>query len=119
MTTDNKLSLAYGRHTYPDNVQAVWGARLIWPDDLLHDRQDLASNDDKAKMALIKWLNGEVPGNGAIAKMREALQSPYMVGIYPSMKFDDQGIIYEDDKGIIVGSCQQSYGYVYVAGWLK
>lgn len=108
------LTIAFGRRSFPENIPAVWGARLIWPNDLLHDRQDLAAVDDAAKQALIAWLNG-----GAIAKMREALRAPDAVGITPEMGFDDEAVIYEDEQGKIVGSAQRSGGYVYVAGWLK
>jgi hypothetical protein len=119
MSTDNKLSIAYGRRSFPDNVQAVWGARLIWPNDLVPDRQDLAAHNSEAKMALIAWLNGEALGTGAISRMRQALESPYSLGLNPRMKFDEEAVIYEDEQGIIVGSAQGSGGYLYVSGWLK
>jgi hypothetical protein len=35
------------------------------------------------------------------------------------MEFHDEAVIYEDERGKIVGSAQGSYGYLYVAGWLK
>jgi hypothetical protein len=119
MSTTDKLTIAYGRQTFPDDVQAVWGARLIWPNDLLHDRQDLSAHNDDAKHALIEWLNGEDPGTGAISRMRHALESPYSLGLTPEMEFHDEAVIYEDERGKIVGSAQGSYGYLYVAGWLK
>lgn len=113
----DKLKLVYGRRTYPDNVPAVWGARLIWPNDLVHDRQDLAYYEDDAKQALVAWLNGN-NGDGAIAKMREALREPYSLGLTPDMDFKEEAVIYEDEHGKIVGSAQQSGGYLYVCGWL-
>jgi hypothetical protein len=117
MTDDTRLKLAFGRRTYPDTAQAVWGARLIYPNDLLHDRQDLAARSDEAKMALIAWLNGPGMGDGAIAKMRTNLTIPSHFGL--SQSSNEEAVIYEDDEGIIVGSPQGSFGYVYVAGWLK
>jgi hypothetical protein len=119
MTTTDRLEIAYGRKTYPDTVDAVWGARLIEPDDLVYNRQDLAARDDESKQALIAWLNGTPEGTGAIAKMREKLGNygQQALGLYGNT--DTEAVIYEDDTGIIVGSCQRSYGYVYVAGWLK
>jgi len=124
MTTDNKLEIAFGRRTFPDDVRAVWGARLIFPADLVHDRQDLAAHDDEAKQALITWLNGadDTGRNGAIAKMLEVLRDAnrrYAVGIRPRMQFEEEAVIYEDDEGKIVGSDQASHGHLYVAGWLK
>ena len=47
-----KLSIAFGRRTFPDSVVAVWGARLIWPDDLVHDRQDIAAHNAEDKVEL-------------------------------------------------------------------
>src|SRR3954470_6215723 len=120
MTDDTKLKIAFGRNTYPDDARAVWGARLIWPNDLVWDRQDLAAHDDKAKDALIAWLNGPGGGDGAIGKMRAILgdtDKRYNIGLM-SPADDNEVVIYGDDEGMIVGSAQSSHGYLYVAGWL-
>jgi hypothetical protein len=117
MSNDTRLKVAYGRQTFPETARAVWGARLIWPDDLLPDRQDLAAHSDEDKQALVAWLNGKDLGTGAISKMRDALSAPYSLGLTPNG--DEEAVIYEDSEGIIVGSAQSSHGYVYVAGWLK
>jgi hypothetical protein len=118
MTDTTKLSLAFGRRTYPDNVRAVWGARLIWPNDLVPDRQDLAAHSDEAKQELIAWLDGPNRGDGAISKMRDALREPYSLGLSPMMEFEEEVTIFEDEDGKIIGSAQGSGGYVYVCGWL-
>jgi hypothetical protein len=122
MTDNTKLKIAFGRSTYPDDARAVWGARLIWPNDLVYNRQDLAAHDDDAKQALIAWLNGPNEGDGAIAKMRDCLGDAgwrAFNGVWPDMDFEKEVVIWEDDKGKIVGSAQGSHGYIYVAGWLK
>lgn len=121
---DTKLdALHFGYRKYPDDLLAVWGARLIFPNDLVWDRQDLQATDDDAKQALIAWLNGPNSGDGAIAKMREILRSVNQrYKISPDLgdgRGDDEHVIYEDDEGKIVGSPQSSGGYLYVAGWLK
>ena len=121
MTENTKLSISYGRRTFPDDVQAVWGARLIFPADLVWDRQDLDSHNDEAKSALIAWLNGNPEGTGAIAKMREVLNDTnkrYELGVGTS-RDDAEAVLYEDETGKIIGSPQSSHGYMYVAGWLK
>ncbi len=121
MTTDNKLEIAFGRRTYPDDVRAIWGARLIYPNDLLHDRQDLAAHDDEAKAALIAWLNGPGDGDGAISKMQGRLADTdlrWEIGVGDT-RSNDEAVIYEDDEGKIIGSPQSSSGYLYVCGWLK
>jgi hypothetical protein len=109
--------LAYGRRTgIPKDIKTAWGARLIAPNDLVHDRQDLVAENDEAKSELIAWLNGSPEGTGAIAKMREWLAESYWMF---RQDFDQELVLYEDEQGIIVGSTQASYGYVYAAGWLK
>ena len=119
MSTTARLKIAFGRMTYPDDAAAVWGARLIWPNDLLHDRQDLAARSDADKQALVEWLDGTPTGTGAIYQMREALRDPYKLGISPGTRYEIELNLYEDERGKIVGSPQGSHGYVYVAGWLK
>lgn len=104
--------LMYGRKTHPDNLRAVWGARLIWPDQLVHDRQDLVAVDDESREALMHWLN-----NGGIANALQKLRTPYTLGLKATT--DNEVVIYEDESGKIIGSAQSSHGYVYVAGWLK
>lgn len=114
MTDSTKLKLMFGRNSFPEHAQAIWGARLIWPNDFLNDRQDLTSNNDESKEALIVWLN-----NGAIEKMRNNLANPYEIGMRHEMGHDEEVVIYEDEIGKIIGSPQNSSGYVYVCGWLK
>jgi hypothetical protein len=103
------MQLAFGlSHAVPEEVTTAWGARLIEPNDLLHDRQDLQSDNDEAKAKLIAWLNG-----GGIAGARTALRDLRL----PQSR--DVATVYEDDQGVIVASTNASHGYVYVAGWLK
>jgi hypothetical protein len=121
MTDSTRLELHFGRDTYPDDVQAAWGARLIWPNDLVYNRQDLDGHTSEAKDALIAWLNGPGGGDGAIGKMRAILSDTdkrFEIGI-TSASQEKEVVIYEDEVGKIVGSPQGSHGYVYVAGWLK
>ena len=51
------LKLGYGcNRALPDDITAAWGARLIWPNDLVHDRQDMQGDPD-AVVELANWLN--------------------------------------------------------------
>lgn len=114
------LTLSYGRNAQlPDGVAAVWGARLIWPNDLVPDRQDLRTTDDAAKQALIAWLNGTPAGTGAICEMRDRLAR--LSHDDPSWTSDrtEEMTIVADEIGTIVASPQGSFGYVYVAGYLN
>lgn len=110
---DTILRPSFGTyHATDDDLRgkrAVWGARLIAPNDLVWDRQDLVSDDDEAKEALVHWLN-----NGAIRDMRRILDQLYLGG-----NDNTRHVIIDDERGVIVGSPQGSYGYIYVTGWLK
>jgi hypothetical protein len=117
MTNDTELQLMYGRRTHPPGVRACWGARLIWPNDLVWNRQDLVATDDESKHELVTWLNGPNNGDGALSKALTALREPYSLGL--SHNTDDEAVIYEDSTGKIIGSAQSSHGYLYVAGWIK
>lgn len=113
----NKQELAFGRRSYPDNVQAVWGARLIWPNDLVWNRQDIQADNDEAKDELVAWLNGPGRGDGALHEALTKLREPGTNFGWGSDS-TDEAVIYEDEQGKIVGSPQGSFGYVYVCGWL-
>jgi hypothetical protein len=102
--TDLKLGFGCTK-ALPEGVTTAWGARWIWPNDLVWDRQDLKGpNGD----ALKDWLNA-----GALNAARSA--SP--VDLDPTK--DRTAVLFEDETGVIVGNPQGSYGYLYVAAWLK
>lgn len=110
--TDRVLAFGYRRH--PEGLRAVWGARLIAPNDLLWDRQDVVALDEGGKAELVEWLNGEPRGKGALSKALEGL-----AGMRDSLReTDEEFVVYEDERGRVVGNTQASYGYVYIAGWL-
>jgi hypothetical protein len=104
----NTTTLSFGCvRAIPEGVTTAWGARLIWPNDLVYDRQDLKGPDAER---LKSWLNG-----GAL---RRALDCGGQgAGLDPTA--DRQATLYEDESGIVVGNPQGSYGYLYVAAWLK
>lgn len=109
----DRLVLEFGQPTYPQDARAVWGARLIWPNDLVWDRQSLDHRDPDAPRALFAWLNED----GALGKALTVLGEPDRLG-WASCD-EHELVVYEDDKGRIVGSPRGSYGYVYIAAWLK
>jgi hypothetical protein len=108
-----KLAFGYGVGV-PEDVKTAWGARLIAPNDLLHDRQDLVAENDEAKTELITWLNGETRGEGAIQKALDWLNEHHY-----SFPDGEEFTVFEDERGKIIGNTNKSGGYVYVAGWLK
>lgn len=105
-----KIKLAFGAQwLVPETVTTAWGARWIFPNDMLFDRQDLTGPD----IAHLKqWLN-----SGAIAKARSAAAlAAKRFRISPDSSVSV--ILYKDAGGVIVGSPNSSYGYLYVAAWL-
>lgn len=118
-TPIRRTALAWGANDRPDDLLCVWGARLIAPRDLLHDRQDLGMAEgatDADKQKLIAWLNGPGMGNGAISKALEACADLSYTKLDGSK--NETVVVYEDEHGKMVANAQGSYGYIYIAGWL-
>lgn len=104
---------AFGlRSGLPDDGRALWGARLIWPDDLVWDRQGLTGTEP-GTTNLQTWLNG-----GAL---RAALgYARLLADRYELRGSEDRTVtLYEDETGMVRGNPQNSHGYLYVAAWLK
>lgn len=109
------LSFGLGREV-PAGTPA-WGARWIFPDDQLADRQSTAGNPDGVT-ALLAWLNGGA-NRKARAAARKMVEKPAK-GQYRWRSNDsDTRVLFEDATGIVVGNPNKSYGYLYVAAWLK
>jgi hypothetical protein len=117
--SNEKLSFGLNGE-YPKNVTAVWGARLIYPNELVSDRQSMIGGKTKEGSMLLAWLNsGAYPySEGAFTMARKnaktlsdsRLMTPASHDIY---------ILYEDDYGVIKGSPNMSGGYLYVCAYLK
>ncbi len=107
--------LPYGlRRGVPDDVEVAWGARLLWPDDLVHDRQGCAGGEPGGpeRTALLDWLSG-----GAGEAMRHKARC--LARSYELSPTSDAIVtLYEDIVGKVVGSPNGSHGYLYVAAWL-
>lgn len=95
------------------DADPVWGARWIWPDDIVWDRTDLKASDEGRAADLKDWLNAG-PLMGARLHAAE-LARTYQLG----PRDDVDVTLYEDDRGTIVANPQASHGYLYVAAWLK
>lgn len=95
----------------PETVAHAWGARLIYPDDLLHDRQGW-KGEGPGPGELVGWLNG-----GAIRKALDAARK--LDKAYKLSRDGNQKVtLYRDEHGVIVACPNGSHGYLYVAGWL-
>jgi hypothetical protein len=102
------MQLAFGlSRAIPEHVVTAWGARLIAPADLIHDRQDLQAADDASRDRLARWLD-----DGALERARTRLRNERLP------ESDDVTMLVDDGVGTIVGSTRRSGGHVYLAAWL-
>jgi hypothetical protein len=131
MNMSTNLTLPFGcNQGVPDNVELAWGARWIVQGgsymDQLGDRMGTAVRDDIAEQLdaatieamkddLFAYLNEHVK-----MEPRENARHLHIVGkLSDRDPFDTVVTIFDDPKCKVVASCQRSYGYVYVAAWLK
>jgi hypothetical protein len=98
----------------PTNAPAAWGARWIFPNEMLHDRQGFNGWGTPEGEKLKKWLDG-----GAIKAAREEAKrlstAPYPQGLTNSM--NKVVVLFEDDYGTIKGNPNASFGYLYVCAY--
>ena len=97
----------------PTGKEAAWGARWIYPNDMVHDRQDFHGIDTAEGQKLMTWLN-----SGAITKARN--RAAELDDSFDINRTDEETVtLYEDETGIIQANPKRSHGYLYVAGWVK
>jgi hypothetical protein len=135
----NKVILEWGLQEFPEEAKSVWGARWIFPNDILWDRAGFSKTPDfdgsisiteqikpydDARLALQNWLNGmgksgkKLKSDSPLTKARDNAYK--MSKKYQISKDDNRThILYEDKTGIIQGNPQNSYGYLYVCAYLK
>jgi hypothetical protein len=108
---DAARDLAFG-HKWDDvpAVKAAWGARLIFPNDVVWDRTD-AAGDDTAKAALLDYLRTTVG--------TKPFDTAYDLRYTMKMDADRAFTLYEDDTAKVVGHPHGNSGYLYVTAWLK
>jgi hypothetical protein len=112
MTTTAE-ALKFGlRDAVPADAQAAWGARLIYPDDVLADRSDCIGSD-QARRELLDYLREHV-GARPWQRARELHNRGQL------RPTDSSNLtLYEDEHCIVVGNPHGGSGYLYVAAWLK
>ena len=114
----NAKSLAFGYSSaVPEDAKASWGARLIidrnshkYGGDLLPDRQGHYGLPEDFKK-LSDALNRARPWKEPLAKL-------IAQGVVRSDK-SNEVVLHDDDEIKVVGNSNASYGYFYIAGWLK
>lgn len=124
----SKAAVSFGYNNgIPDGVMVAWGARWIFPDDMLPDRQGFQGLETADGQYLLKWLNG-----GAIAKAKENVRKMHDPFTYCTAKEkknpnlprlfrdeDKEVVLFEDERGIIKANPQASHGYLYVCAYLQ
>ncbi len=114
-TPTQPIKLQFGLSAaVPPSAKAAWGARLIFPADLLHDRQGFHNWDTPDGIRLKDWLNVRGALKAALAQARR-LASNFTMTPDENTGF----ILFEDEVGIIMGNPLASFGYCYVAAYLK
>lgn len=105
------------REEVPEAATTAWGARWIFPDDVLWDRQDFVNMQTPDGERLKNWLNGASRDNmsGALAKSRAAARK-----LPKSFQQESTVIVlHEDGAGVVKANPKGSYGYLYVCAYLK
>jgi hypothetical protein len=107
------MTLRFGlRGAAPASARAVWGARWIYPNDPIWDRQDCVG-EQTAREQLLAWLREHAKGQPAQrAAEFHAAGELHAAGV-------EQVTLFDDEDGIVVANPQRSGGYLYVAAWLK
>lgn len=111
----SEAELGFGYNRGLQGATVAWGARWIIKQDgyvdFVPDRQDMIGEPDE-KQELLEWLN-KVVGNKPNDALAEMLRNYRL-----STREDKEVVLYEDDRGIVMGSPQSSAGYFYVlARW--
>lgn len=110
-----RRTLAWGLgEEVPATATACWGARWIYPNDMLSDRQDFVGMDTPEGQKLKDWLNGKGKKAGALSKSKAAVTK---IGLY--REENRVAVLFEDATGIIKGNPRSSHGYLYVCAYLK
>ena len=106
-------TLRFGlRDAVPPDALAAWGARLIYPDDVLWDRTD-AVGSDEPRRELLDYLRTAVRD----VPFKEA-RALHARGVLRASG-DEDVTLYEDARVKVVANPRGGSGYLYVAAWLK
>lgn len=98
----------------PDGVAAAWGARAILSYgkvDVLPDRQQPVGEED-ARRRLGTLVNSN------FGQVRDEVLRLCNRGLMIGNR-EQKHVLFENDEVIVVGNTNASYGYLYLAAWLK
>ena len=105
------LDLRWG-HTWslPKHVRTAWGARLIYPDDVVWDRQDATGPRKDELLAHLRDVVGDAPWRRARELDDKGAMSP---------RDELDWILYEDAQVRVIGNPHKSFGYLYVVAYFR
>lgn len=116
MTAEMKDRLAFGYNPGLSGATCAWGARLIITQqglvDFVPDRQDMIGTPDE-KQELLAWLNDTVK------KQPEEALSKLLKDYQLSTRESKEVVLYEDERGIVLGNPNSSAGYFYIVARFK
>lgn len=110
--------LAWGYHVLDPDTPAAWGARMITQAgalDLVWDRQSTVWRDREAMDELIELLNGT---GGVIDNIRSTYKTLHQRGVVRGDEANEV-LLTRLHRVKAVGNTNASFGYFYVAAWLK
>src|SRR5262245_51691554 len=90
----------------PEGVTTAWGARLIFPDDLVPDRTDYRGPREKQLRAALALYASNQPWEEARRLADTGQMRP---------NDEREFVLFDDGRVRMVGSPRRSYGYLYVA----
>lgn len=115
MTTTTP-TLQFGYNPGLAGATCAWGARWIVTQqgdiDFVPDRQDCIGTPEE-KQELLAWLNDTVK------KQPENVLAEMLRNYKVSTRESKEVVLYEDERGIVLGNTNASAGYFYVVARFK
>ena len=107
-------TLAFGyKRNIPEGVKALWGARAIYPNDVVWDRTDTVG-EQADKEDLLAWLNGEVEAEPWDAAMQMAASG------WMTQDSEDEFVLYQDALGVGRRAARRGRcGYLFLHAYLR
>jgi hypothetical protein len=115
MTTTTP-TLEFGYNPGLAGATCAWGARWIITQqgevDQVPNRQDMIGTPEE-KVELLTWLNT------VVKRQPEAALTELLRSFQLSTRESKEVVLYEDDRGIVLGNPNASAGYFYVIARFK
>ena len=111
-----RTSLTFGYNPGLAGAECAWGARWIITQqghvDFVPDRQDMIGTPEQ-KQELLTWLND------VVKRHPEDRLTGLLASYELSTRETKEVVLYEDERGIVLGNPNSSAGYFYVVARFK